>query len=349
MKKRLAAVLMTAVLATGIMTGCGGQIEDSDVVATVGKTEIKGDVANFYARYQQAVYETYYGSMMGGADAMWTTEAEKGKTYEETTKESIMTALENVYLIKDHAKDYKVELTEEEEKAISDAADKFVKANKEDVRNVISGDKDTVKEVMELLTYQSKMRPEMVKDIDKNVSDEEAAQKKMQYIVFSFGTDEEAKASEDVNTKKEAKKKAEDFVKAVKGGKDFSAAAQEQGGTASDMTFDSSSEIPAKELVKAADKLKVNEMTDIIETDTGFYIAKLTSEFDKEATDSKKQEIISEREQKQYDKLLKKWRKDAKIEENKKEWKKINFDEQGVAAKTPEAEEGTADTGNTAE
>ena len=49
------------------MAGCGQEtIKDSDVVATVGKTEIKGKYSKVYfARYQQAMYETYYSSMLG--------------------------------------------------------------------------------------------------------------------------------------------------------------------------------------------------------------------------------------------------------------------------------------------
>ncbi len=38
------------------MAGCEERFKDSDVVATVGKTEIKGNIANFFARYQQAMY-----------------------------------------------------------------------------------------------------------------------------------------------------------------------------------------------------------------------------------------------------------------------------------------------------
>ncbi len=48
------------------------------------------------------------------------------------------------------------------------------KANGESVREVISGGKETVEEV-QLFTIQQKMRTEMLKDVDRKVSDEEAA------------------------------------------------------------------------------------------------------------------------------------------------------------------------------
>ena len=295
MKKRLAVVLLAAAVAAGAMAGCGKQtIEDSDVVATVGDTEIKGNVANFYARYQQAMYETYYGSMMG--DNMWKTEVEKGKTYEETAKETIMQSLEELYLVNEHAEDYKVSLTDEEDQSIEDAADQFVKDNDEDVRDAISGDKDTVEEVMKLFTIQQKMQTEMLKDVDRNVSDEEAAQKAMQYVAFTYSDQKDSQSSDSdstTDTKEEAKKKADTFFDAVKGGADFGQAAEDQDKSAIDLTFDSSTTSPNEELIQAADKLEAGQVTDVIETDTGYYVGKVTSTFDQAATDSKKQEIIS--------------------------------------------------------
>lgn len=345
MKKRLAVVLLAAAVAAGAMAGCGKQtIEDSDVVATVGDTEIKGNVANFYARYQQAMYETYYGSMMG--DNMWKTEVEKGKTYEETAKETIMQSLEELYLVNEHAEDYKVSLTDEEDQSIEDAADQFVKDNDEDVRDAISGDKDTVEEVMKLFTIQQKMQTEMLKDVDRNVSDEEAAQKAMQYVAFTYSDQKDSQSSDSdstTDTKEEAKKKADTFFDAVKGGADFGQAAEDQDKSAIDLTFDSSTTSPNEELIQAADKLEAGQVTDVIETDTGYYVGKVTSTFDQAATDSKKQEIISQRESEKYNEIVEDWKKDTKIKENKDVWKKIDFNGQGVAIKT---EDNSTDDGS---
>lgn len=346
MKKRLAVILLTVVMAAGTMSGCGHQeIQDSDVVATVGKTEIKGNVANFFARYQQAMYETYYSSMLG--ENMWTTEVEDGKTYEDSTKETIMQSLEELYLLNEHAGDYDITLTDEEKKAIEDAADKFVEANNEEVREVISGDKNTVQEVMELFTIQQKVRTEMLKDVDRNVSDEDAAQKTMQYVAFTYSEDESAGDSSD--TKEEAKKKAEDFLNAVNGGTDFSKAAEEQEKSALDMAFDSSTTSPNEEIVQAADKLEAGQVTGVIETDTGFYVAKVTSTFDRTETDNKKQEIISERETERYNEILNEWKDETDIKENKDVWEKIDFKGQGVAVKTEDSSQTDDTSGSSTE
>ncbi|MFQ9345301.1 MAG: hypothetical protein ACLR2O_06650 [Coprococcus sp.] len=45
--------------------------KDDAVVVKAGDEEITAGVANFYARYTQAQYETYFASYFGGDD-MWT-------------------------------------------------------------------------------------------------------------------------------------------------------------------------------------------------------------------------------------------------------------------------------------
>ena len=283
---------------------------------------------------------------------MWTTEVEEGTTYEESAKETIMQSLEELYLVNEHAGDYSVSLTDEEKKSIEDAADQFVEANDAEVRDVISGDKETVQKVLELFTIQQKVQTEMLKDVDRNVSDEEAAQKALQYVAFTYSDTEESEESDSENTsdtKEEAKAKAETFLNAVNSGTDFSQAAEDQEKSAVDLTFDSSTTSPNEELIQAADKLEAGQVTDVIETDTGYYVAKVTSTFDQSATDSKKQEIISERESERYNEILDGWKEDIDIKENKDVWEKIDFNGQRVALKTEDSSEDSGSTEGSSE
>lgn len=74
MKKKALILFMTGMLATTSLTGCGSWNGD-DVALTVGKEEISADVANFYARYTQATYETYYSAYLG--EDMWNSRGRK--------------------------------------------------------------------------------------------------------------------------------------------------------------------------------------------------------------------------------------------------------------------------------
>ena len=338
--KRLAVLAVAGTLTVTSLTGCG-TINTDETVATVGDEKITLGVANFYARLQQAQYETYYASMMGTtAEEMWAKEASDDQTYEEQTKKSILENLENMYLVSQHASDYDV--------ALKDAAAKFGEDNSDDVKKVVSGDEEEVAKVLELMTISNKMETAMEAGVDENVSDEDAAQKSMQYLLFSYTTTDDSGESQTLSDdEKEAlKTTAQAFDDRLKGGEDMETVASAAGLTAQTATFDSESTSPDKDLIAAADALtNEGDVTDIIETENGIYIAKLTSLLDREATDSKKESIVSERKKEQYDSLLEQWKKDTKIKEEKKVWKKISFEKQGVTIKTSDTSD-TSDSQN---
>ncbi len=339
--KKTVVLVTVAALAITTMAGCG--VKDSEIVAKVGDQKITAGVANFFARMQQSSIESYYASYYG--EDFWGQEYQEGETFEENMKTSIMESLQEMYLLDAHKADYEIALTAEEEKAIEDAAAAFVKANKEKDAKKVSGTKEVVAEVLRLLTVQSKMQEVMIADVDRKVSDKEAAQKAMQYVAFSYtNTDESGNSTELSDDEKEAlKKQAESFAKEAKKAKDFEALATKKGYKAETATFDSDSTTPAAELVQAADKLKKGGTTDVIVTDAGCYVARLTSTLDREATDAKKEEIISQRESDAYTALVDEWKEAVKIEVYDKVWKKISFEDLKVEAKVEE----TADTETT--
>ena len=335
-KKRVTALGLAGMLAVTGLTGCGSMNND-DVVATVGESEIKLGVANFYARMQQAQYETYYAGMMGTTgEELWAKETD-GKTYEQSVKSDMIKSLENMYILEQHASEYDVVLSEDEKKAIDKAAEEFDENNALEDKEAVSGYNKYVKKVLELITIQSKMEDAMTADVDTEVSDDEAAQKAMKYVFYSYTKDENDSTSTMSETEKtEVKKKATDFAEKLKNSdtKDIDAVASEAGMEVQTATFDSESTSPNADLVKAADTLTAEgDVTDAIETDSGIYVAKVTSFLDRTATDAKKQSIVEERKKDQYDDLLKKWRKKTDINLNKRVWKKVDFQKQGVTVK----------------
>ncbi len=228
-KRRIAVFAAAAVFASTALTGCGKGIDNNATVITIGEDKVTMDVANFFARHQQAIAQMQYSSMFGedfwgmsfaqggptmeedvkdnvleNLENMYVLEDHMadynvelgGPTMEEDVKDNVLENLENMYVLEDHMADYNVELTADEKAKIEEAAKAFTKANKEEVLEKVSGSEKTVSRVLELATIQEKMRRAMIADVDTNVSDEEAAQKSMQYVFFSFTkTDDEGKSS----------------------------------------------------------------------------------------------------------------------------------------------------------
>lgn len=352
LKKKMSAAV-AGILAVSMLSGCVSTQNDDAIVATVGEDKIAFGLANFYARMQQAQYETYYAGMMGqDPDTMWEQEVEDGISYQEDMKDSIMESLQNMYLLRQHAQEYEITLSEDEEKKINKAADKFVEENALEDKEVVSGYKEYVKEYLELVTIQKKMDGPMKKGIDENVSDEEAAQKKIEYVEFSYTkTDESGNVSDMTEEEKTAlKETAQNFLDTVSkdAGRDMNAAAAEAGTEVESATFDAETVTMEADLIHAADALEnEGDLTDVIEAESGLYVAKLVSKLDREATDQKKEQIIEERKQEQYDSLIEQWRKDTDIKVEEKEWKKVDFVDQGVQVKQTEEETGGENTEGT--
>lgn len=336
LRKRLLVLAAASTLAVTSLAGCGNSVNNNEAVSTIGDEKISFGVANFYARMQQAQYETYYAGMMGTTgEEMWKQQVDKSKTYEEMVKEGVMDNLETVYLVDQHVKEYKVELTKEEQEAIQKAVDEFTANNDESTRKIISGSKENVKELLEKLTLQNKMTKQMTADVDQNVSDDEAAQKAMDYVFLSFKKTAEDGSVKDMTEeeKKTLKEKAQSIRTAASTGQSFEEAAKSQDVELKKATFDKETSSIDAEFIKVADALRENELSEVVETQSGLYIGQITSLLDREATDAKKETIINERKAAKYQELVDTWKKDTKIDRNKKAWKKIDFEKTGVTIK----------------
>lgn len=337
MKKKLliTTIAMAAALTIG---GCSSLKEDS-VVLSVGDTNVTAGVASFYARFNQAQYETYYGAYLG--EDMWTQEVEEGKTYEASVKESIIDTLERAVLEEQHMEEYGIELSEADQAKIDEAADKFDQANEDADKKKILAGKSSVNRALTLMMIDQKMTDAIGESANVKVTDKEAAQKKMDYVFFTYinsESDDDTTMTDD--EKAEVKKNAEDFLKEAKGDPDnFEKLAEDHGSAMESATFDSESVTPDEAVVAAADKLKKGEMTDVIETENGCYVAKLVSTFDKDATETKKATMIQEKKSEYCDEVIDGWKEETEIKVDDKVWDKIDFKTLQVTIKQEEDEE----------
>lgn len=333
---------MAGVLVMSSMTGCG-TVDKNEIVATVGEDQIPYGMANFYARKHQAQYETYYAGMMGmTGEEIWQQSAkEKGKTYEDTVKEELLLSLENLYLMKQHAGEYEVLVTEDETKKIKEAAKIFDEDNALEEKEAVSGFQQYVEEYLRMLTIQKKMEMKMKTGVNEEVSDEEAAQKRMKYVYRPYTKTDEKGNQVDLreDERQVLKEEMEAFLANVNASeeKDLDTLAAEVGYKVQQVTFDENTKSPDGALIQAADALTAEgDLTGVISSDYGIYVGKVVSFLDREATDAKKAEILEERKQAQIKELLEKWRAETKIEEDIQLWERIDFQKLGVTVKDRE-------------
>ena len=361
MTKRTAVAALTGVMAVGMLTGCGEKkLDGTKTVATVDGTEIPLGLVSLSVREGQAQTEAMYKSFMGGQDySIWSMEAEKGKTYGEQAVEQSLKDIELMYIMKEKAADYKVEVTEDDEKKIADAAAAFMEANSEDTIQELAVSEDQVKTFLELQTYKSRMHDPIIADVDKNVSDEEAQQSSFTYVSISTAD----LSDDEVKQKKEDAQKILDDLNAAGADGDFNEiakavddsysavsgtfAANEDAQKDEDSDSSSSSTYP-DEVMKVLRTLKDGEIgPDVIETDTAYYVVRLDKVNDEEATETKKESIISTRESNLYTETTEKWLDDADVKVENKVLKTLKVTDNhkfSIATATPEVTEEATET-----
>ena len=315
---------MVAALLMGVMllTGCGIN-KNATLVTADGNDKISLGYGTFVAKYTQSMYDSIYLGYMG--EQMWRHEQD-GTTMENTVKHNVLEMMHEMYLLRAHADEYDVKISEKEQKAITKAAKQFIKDNSKKTLEEMCATQEIVEEYLTNQTYMSKVTDAIKKSAEVSVKDEDAAQRGISYVVFSVADTTDENGETVVMTDEE---KAEQKAKAKKvaGAEDFEAAAQEAGVEVETTSYGKDDTDLPEKVRKAADALKEGEVTTAIGVkDDGYYVVRLDKELDEEATADKKESLEEEQRSEHYDTVLEGWKKDATWKVDKKQWKKVKFD-----------------------
>ena len=200
MRKAAAYGLVLAMGCTSL-AGCGkngAKIDGSKTLMTVNGEDLRMGVASFYTRFQQAqmyqFYSMYFGS---GASIFDTVEDEAtGKTYGDDIKEEALNELKKLVTINQHADEYGVSLTDEQKTNITAAAEAYIASNDQAALDKVGAAKEDVEKLLTLQTVQSLMMDPIVKDVDREVPDEDAQQTTLTYVAVNVAEDETSETSE---------------------------------------------------------------------------------------------------------------------------------------------------------
>ncbi len=343
MKSACIAALSAAVL----FTGCG-KIDPNETLVTIkngDKTDtISLGLGNFAARYQQSMYDQYLLSYYG--ESMWKQDMSgSGSTLQDETKDGVLEELENQYLAKAHAADYNISLTDEQKKAIEDAAKKFISDNEKESLEEMGATEDIVKEYLENRTYYNLVADAAKKEADKDITEDDCWMRTFSYVLF----DTTNKTTEDGNVEpltddeileKKANAKelasAEDFDAEVEALKATKESYSYHKGEEKDDTMD-------MEIIKAAEALKEGEVSDVIEVkDAGYYVIKLEKEHDEDASANKRSSLQTEA----FNTLMDSWKEAIEWKVDDKVWEKVQFTS---LFKAPEKEEEASEKTTTEE
>lgn len=344
LNKTAACGILAAALAAGTLSGCSKAIDGTATVATVGDEKVTLGLASYMVRDQQAQTQSYYNMLLSqyssgnSTPTIWDSEGDDGKTVGENSKDSIMTTINELYVLKAHAADYDVTITDDEEKAIKEAAAEFIKDNDEKTLKKLAVSEDDIVTYLELVTIRSKMRDPMTVDVDTEVSANEKDQTRVTIVkVSTEGTEKDDDGNTiDLTDEEKAQKKdlAQQVLDKVKASDDVANADMDAlakevddslSATTPAFTTAGSTDDTLDDAVQdAALQLKDGEVADkVIEGEDGYYVVRLDKMLDEDATANKEETVISQRKSDLYDSTLEEWVKEDKIKVKDKVWDQI--------------------------
>lgn len=298
MKRRI--LIIAAAIGMLLLVGCGSKKEITKVVLTTGleKDEVFRIETMSCSMPEMMLllanmgnqYETIYGPEIWEKDF-------GGATLEENVKENVLAQMSQIKTMNLLAEQQKVSLNEEEEARVKEAADVYFSSlNETEIKEL-----DVTVEVVEKLYYEyvlaDKVYQYIIKDINPEISDDEARNITVQHIHFKTyemdGTGQKIEYSDERKAEvlaraKEvlqlARQEDSDFEQLVLEYSDGEKGTISFGKGEMESTFE-----------ETGFNLETGEISDIIETSYGYHIIKCITTFNREETDANKINIVEKR------------------------------------------------------
>lgn len=328
--KRTAAYLLLAVMLTSVATGCGDENRfGTKVVLTTGfdKDEIFRIETNscklpelmVYLTTIQNRYESVYGQEIWGTIA-------DGVTLEENVKNIALAQIAQIKTMNLMAEKYDVELSDEEEARAENAAKAYYETLGEREIELMGVNEKTIKALYTELARAEKMYQYTIRDINPEISDDEARTITVQHILIKTyaldGTGKKIEYTEEA--KRDAYKEAVEIHSLAEKGEDFDLLIRRYSED-DKATYSFGKGEMGEAFETAAFNLGTDEISDVVETEYGYHIIKCINTFDREETDANKIKIVEQRREKAFGQEY-----DAYVETltrnlNEELWNTVNF------------------------
>ena len=299
-RKKTAALLLSVSVLLSMLTGCSGSVTDGmKVVLTTGfgRDEVfRIETISctlpemmVYLTNIQNQYESVYGT------DIWNIKL-GDMTLEQNVKDMALAQIAQIKTMNLMAEKYQVELTAEEKEQAEYIAKVYYASLNETEVEAMGITQDTVRKLYEEYALARKVYQYIIKDINPEISDDEARTIKVQQILLKTyamdGTGRKIEYTE--KAKEDTYRTACEVLEKAMAGDDFDELIRHYNeGEKSTYALGKGEMDP--EFEKAAFNLGTDEISDIIETEEGYHIIKCISTFDKEETDSNKIKIVEQR------------------------------------------------------
>ena len=229
-----------------------------------------------------------------------------GITFEQYVKDTIVDQLASMKAITLLADDYEVSLSDEEQNKVSQAAEEYFDALSGEQTEYMDLKLEDVEDLYRDHVLSGKVYEEITKDVNTEVSDDEARIITVQQIrLDSAETAESVKAQLDE-------------------GRDFASLASTYS-LDSQVTYTFGRGEHDSAFEEAAFALENDQTSGIIETEDGYYILKCVNNFDQEATEANKVTMVEKRRDELFGDVYDQLVAETPSQFNNRLWEKVHF------------------------
>lgn len=280
-----------------------GEITDSAILLSVGKKNVNFSETMVYVM----LYKSNYDDLL--SDEIWSYNVEKNRSFEQVSKECIINQIVTSKIIEYGAEKLGVIVEPDEKIEIEDKAIECY----DDIFDELNGKYGITQSIVKDVLYDNflaeKVYEVATNEVNVDVKESEAKVPTVKQIWVSYDNSVSGKKA-DSNKKKAAYEK----ISLIKDkldydGNNFTIIAEEYSDT-DELDVQVTCDIKDKSYRKAAQSLKKDEISEIIECSDGYYILYCVEENDKDLMEENEENIIKSRQDDifaaKYDKWLKK-------------------------------------------
>lgn len=324
----LLAMIMLA--AAGCGKGTEEAKEETKIVLTtgftenevfrIGKSSCMLPEIKVYLTNIQNQYESIYGAQI------WDTKLE-GTTLEEKVKDTVIARVAQVKTMNLLAESYEVTLTESEEGLVKQAAAEYYGSLTEAEINYMGVDMELIEKLYREYALAHKIYYSIIQDVNPEISDDEARTITVKLIFLkNYALDsQQNRIPYTEETKAATLQKAKEILEKARAGEDFDTLiSQYSEDENSTYSFGKGEMEPAFE--EAAFNLSTDAISDVVETEYGYYIIKCISTFDRKETDANKVKIVEQRKKEAFNQVYDDFVKSQIRNLNKSLWESVTLD-----------------------
>lgn len=300
--KRLLWLPVILLLEVFLLTGCDKNKTkivfttgfDEDVVFKIEDISCTKPEIMIYLVNTENIYDEVFG------EKIWKVPYEDGDV-ESRYKETILARISQIKAMNLYAKEIGVSLNDEEEKNIDLAANKYFSSLSNEEKQLFNADEELLSNMYAEFAIANKVYEEVTKGVNPEISDDEARTVTIRSILIKTYTIDENgnKIQYSKQMKEDAMKRAYEISARIKAGEEFEILEADYNEDEKS-SYSFSRGVMPKVIEDAAFNIDEGEVSDVIESEYGYHIIKVISNFDEEQTDINKQAIVEKRKEEAF-------------------------------------------------